>query len=184
MVIFGKGTRTGVHGTRARTQYTTDHTQPHLAVVVYQQKVIDNIMETKKRIRKIDNDALSPAVPLIKLLLVLLILLLLPDLVSSRSRGANNRKRKKRKVSKSFQNIKAECLGRCDPRNMAENQMCITACMNSSCHDKIYQGKELELGEIDEKREMAFEHCVKEFLRLEVARARQAVNTSNDGESL
>ena len=141
-------------------------------------------METKKRIQKIDNDALSPAVPLIKLLLVLLILLLLPDLVSSRSRGANNRKRKKRKVSKSFQNIKAECLGRCDPRNMAENQMCITACMNSSCHDKIYQGKELELGEIDEKREMAFEHCVKEFLRLEVARARQAVNTSNDGESL
>jgi hypothetical protein len=135
-------------------------------------------MTNSRRIRQAETNSPSPALPLIKLLLVLLILLLLPDLVISKRGGSANR-RKSNKITKSFNNAREECIEECDPSNMAENQMCISGCISPKCHEEIYGHgggeleSELDPGEIDDKRGDAFDRCVRDELRREVARERQ-----------
>lgn len=58
---------------------------------------------------------------------------------------------------------------------MAENQMCISKCLSQECHADIYQGNELEQGEIDDVREIQFESCVKDQLRHEIAESRRGI---------
>ena len=126
-----------------------------------------------KRIRKSRHEeSSSPMLPLVKLLLVLLILLLLPDLVTSKRRTSPNRKKKNR-ITKSFNALKSDCINDCDPTNMAENEMCITQCMSSECHDGLYKGDELEPGEIDERRGLAFEQCAKDEIRKQESQRRR-----------
>jgi len=125
------------------------------------------------RIRKSRHEeSSSPILPLVKLLLVLLILLLLPDLVTSKRRTSPNRKKKNR-ITKSFNALKSDCINDCDPTNMAENEMCITQCMSSECHEGLYKGDELEPGEIDERRGLAFEQCAKDEIRKQESQRRR-----------
>ena len=125
------------------------------------------------RIRKSRHEESSSSIlPLVKLLLVLLILLLLPDLVTSKRRTSPNRKKKNR-IAKSFNALKSDCINDCDPTNMAENEMCITQCMSSECHDGLYKGDELEPGEIDERRGLAFEQCAKDEIRKQESQRRR-----------
>ena len=40
--------------------------------------------------------------------------------------------------------------------------------MQPECHEQVYSGdNELELGEVDERKEVLFEECVKQYLRAE-----------------
>lgn len=129
------------------------------------------------KIRKASEEYKSPIHPLIKLLFILLILLLMPKLVTSKRRTGVN-KRKIKRIQKSLNIVKANCIESCDPSKMAENQMCISKCMNEGCHDEIYgeeHGGELELGEVDELRNKAFELCVKDAIRREQVAARNNV---------
>jgi len=60
---------------------------------------------------------------------------------------------------------------------MAENEMCISRCMQQDCHEELYGGNELEPGEVDEQREMSFEQCVKDDLRQEEVKKRRVART-------
>lgn len=129
------------------------------------------------KIRKASEEYKSPIHPLIKLLFILLILLLMPKLVTSKRRTGVN-KRKIKRIQKSLNIVKSNCIDSCDPSKMAENQMCISKCMNEDCHGEIYgeeHGGELELGEVDELRNKAFEQCVKDAIRREQVAARNNV---------
>lgn len=129
------------------------------------------------KIRKASEEYKSPIHPLVKLLFILLILLLMPKLVTSKRRTGVN-KRKIKRIQKSLNTVKANCIESCDPSKMAENQMCISKCMNEDCHGEIYgeeHGGELELGEVDELRNKAFEQCVKDAIRREQITARNNV---------
>lgn len=100
------------------------------------------------------------------------LLLFLPQLhpvQSKRRNRARTRNRRKRNanarnlVTQSFLQIQYDCILQCDPQHMAENEMCITQCMNTACHDQIYtfhNQQLLEPGELDEQRAVAFEQCV------------------------
>jgi hypothetical protein len=129
------------------------------------------------RIKRDENT--SKLLTWIKLLLVIVILLLLPQLVTSK-RNTPTAKRKRR-VTKAFIQAKSNCTLSCDPKNMAENQMCISKCLSQECHADIYQGNELEQGEIDDVREIQFEICVKDQLRHEIAASRRGtIGTLNN----
>ena len=114
----------------------------------------------------------SPFLPIVKLLLIILILLILPDLVISRRRKGAKRKRK---VNRAYSILRTECVeGPCQLIPWTENEMCITKCMRPECHETVYSGdRELELGEVDERKEVLFEECVKNYLR-EEERAQRA----------
>mmetsp|Transcript_19483 Transcript_19483/g.24021 ORF Transcript_19483/g.24021 Transcript_19483/m.24021 type:complete len:140 (+) Transcript_19483:76-495(+) len=118
---------------------------------------------------------------LTKILFVLIILLLLPQFVTSKT----NRRRRKRKLNKSFNDLRTTCATKppCNTYNEAENEMCITQCMNQGCHEKVYtlgRGGELEPGEVDEGREVEFESCVKEFLRKQELELKKAAASSKN----
>ena len=117
-------------------------------------------------------DKPSPVATLVKLLLILLILLLLPELVTSKRRKGSKRKRK---VQRAYSSLRNECIeGPCRSIPLTENEMCITKCMRPECHEKVYfDTAELELGEVDEWKEVQFEDCVKDYLR-EQERARRS----------
>lgn len=122
---------------------------------------------------------------LIKVLFILIIILLLPQFVESK--GKRNKKR--RKLMQLYSELKFNCIHDnnnydtennnkniekecCKDINEAENEMCVSRCMNMECYNNIYgveNGGELEPGEVDEDREIQFENCVKDFLKKEIA---------------
>ena len=106
------------------------------------------------------------AIFFVKLLLVITILLLLPQLVESK----NKRRKRQRKLNRKYTELRINCTIKdtCKPFNAAENEMCITKCMDAGCHEDVYgsdRGGELEPGEVDEVREIEFEKCVKASLK-------------------
>lgn len=119
------------------------------------------------------DNSVSPLLPLIKLLFLILILLLLPQYVTSKRQSANAKRN--RRMKKAFNEAKVGCINSCNPHNMAENQMCITRCLSEGCHAIIFQGNELQPGEIDDIREMKFENCVKDEIRKEISASRREI---------
>ena len=57
-----------------------------------------------------------------------------------------------------------------------ENEMCIASCMSDACFEKMYVGRLLERGEVDEGREREFELCVKGEIKAVQQELRRAYN--------
>jgi Domain of unknown function (DUF4787) len=99
----------------------------------------------------------------VKILLILLILFSLPKLVTAES-AKQRRKRtelKLRKLRWTCQNERMECA-RLVPQ---ESLNCVNLCISAACYQQVYGEYPLEDGEVDVKRAMAFEGCVKNELR-------------------
>ena len=115
----------------------------------------------------------SPTNLLVKILLILLILLLLPKLVEVRSNAANRRRHAQ---DKKYRTAKRTCESdtyKCGTIIPEENMNCVTQCISQSCFENIYSDNLLEDGEIDLKRDAAFESCVKKEMYLEKMRSRK-----------
>lgn len=111
----------------------------------------------------------------VKICFVVLILFLLPQLVQSKRKS--NAQRRKRLVNTKFNIIRKDCESlRCRMYIQEENMNCVSACMNQDCHDTVFAGIPLEMGEIDEKRDDIFEQCVKKHLNLEEFESRNQKN--------
>jgi len=87
----------------------------------------------------------------------------------------NKRNKQRRKLNRFYNELRLSCAEQKEEqcrsiKNLAENEMCITKCMNLGCHESIFsdeRGGELEPGEVDEVREAEFEDCVKKFIKKE-----------------
>ena len=79
---------------------------------------------------------------------------------------------KEQNLNKSTLSSSSSSSSFCKDLNEAENEMCITKCMNFDCFQKIYadeeKGGELEPGEVDEQRAEDFERCVKAYLKQQI----------------
>jgi hypothetical protein len=101
----------------------------------------------------------------VKILLILLILFSLPKLVTVSAESAKQRRKrtelKLRKLRWACQNERLECA-RLVPQ---ESLNCVNLCVSVACYQQVYGEYPLEDGEVDVKRAMAFEGCVKNELR-------------------
>ena len=98
---------------------------------------------------------------------IFLILLLLPQIVHSKRRRGKNRGRM---ITNTYKSLRHECesdISKCGTFILEESEDCVTACMNTICHEKYYSSNPLENGEVDDVRERQFDNCVKEELRRE-----------------
>eukprot|EP00568_Trieres_chinensis_P009700 CAMPEP_0183307864 /NCGR_PEP_ID=MMETSP0160_2-20130417/19601_1 /TAXON_ID=2839 ORGANISM="Odontella Sinensis, Strain Grunow 1884" /NCGR_SAMPLE_ID=MMETSP0160_2 /ASSEMBLY_ACC=CAM_ASM_000250 /LENGTH=128 /DNA_ID=CAMNT_0025471565 /DNA_START=57 /DNA_END=443 /DNA_ORIENTATION=- len=115
----------------------------------------------------------SYAVLVVKILLVIVIILLLPKLVTGRpSQGSGGGKRKKKLDRRFLERVSSCETVACGSLVPEESTPCVTECVSSQCHGKIYGDAPLELGEVDERRYYEFERCAKTELRA-LARQKQ-----------
>jgi hypothetical protein len=92
-----------------------------------------------------------------------------PYFTQSKRRARTNRRKRnaRNQITKLLLSRQNDCILKCNPNAMAENEMCITQCMSTSCHDTVYRLHEkqlLEAGEFDQLRAIAFHECVKDEL--------------------
>ena len=153
------------------------------------------------------------AVVVVKVLLVLIILFLLPKLVltstagagpavgtaaavaatvaspiaaGARPTGRERRIKNRRQLNREYYQIRSSCENEspdCADVIFEESVPCITRCVSSACHDRVYGDIPLEPGEVDRLRYAEFEVCakreVKEAARLErIERRRRAAAPS------
>jgi hypothetical protein len=134
----------------------------------------------------------------VKILLVLLILFLLPKLVTTsaaggaaaaaepitgtRPTGRGRRIKNRKQLNRQYYSIRSSCengSSECADVILEESVPCVTRCISSACHDRVYGDSPLEAGEVDRLRYAEFEACakkeVKEAARLErIERRRKA----------
>jgi hypothetical protein len=97
----------------------------------------------------------------IKVVFVLVIILLLPRLVNARDTLAH--KRRRQFVTRFSTQVKSCTFdGECKQIPLIDRLLCISKCVDPTCHEQIYGADPLEPGEVDEARELAFEICVRE----------------------
>jgi len=133
----------------------------------------------------------------VKILLVLLILFLLPRLVTTsaaaaaaaaepitgtRPTGRGRRIKNRKQLNRQYYSIRSSCengSSECADVVLEESVPCVTRCISSACHDRVYGDSPLEPGEVDRLRYAEFEVCAKkeakEAARLErIERRRKA----------